>query len=104
MRSLDLWNGFSYDMQCYALITMLLAKSLKMELGELVMTAADCHLYLNGLEQYNEFLTKESFLLPTLNINKEINSLEDICNLQFNDLELINYQHAGKMKPVPMAI
>ena len=104
MRSLDLFNGFSYDMQCYALITILLAKALKMELGELVMTSADTHLYLNGIDQYNEFKTKNSYLLPTLQINKELNSLEDICNLQFSDVKLLNYKHDGKMEKVPMAI
>lgn len=104
MRSLDVWNGENYDIMCYALITTLFAKALNMELGELVMTSADTHLYLNGLEQYNEFLTKESFDLPILNINKGINSLEDICNLQYSDLELIGYKHAGKMERVPMAI
>jgi thymidylate synthase len=104
MRSLDVWNGFSYDMQCYALLTNLLAHALKMEVGELVMTSADTHLYLNGLEQYDEFKTKKSYPLPTLKINKELNTLEDICNLQYSDVELLNYQHDGKMKPVPMAI
>lgn len=104
MRSLDFWNGFGYDMQCYAFITILLAKALKMELGEIVMTSADTHLYLNGVEQYYEFFNKESYALPTLKINKELNSLEDICKLEYNDVELINYQSAGKMKKVPMAI
>jgi thymidylate synthase len=104
MRSLDFWNGFCYDMQCYALITYLFAKALNMEVGELVMSAADCHLYMNGLDSYNEFLTKDSFTLPTLNILKDINSLEDICNLKFEDLELNNYKSSGKIKRVPMAI
>jgi thymidylate synthase len=104
MRSLDFWNGASYDIMAYGLITTLFAKALNMELGELVMTSADTHLYQNGQEQYQEFLTKESFKLPTLNINKEISSLEDICNLKYENLELVNYQNAGKMKIVPMAV
>jgi thymidylate synthase len=104
MRSLDFWNGFSYDMQCYAILTNLLAHALNMELGELVMTSADTHLYLNGVEQYKEFISRESFKLPKLKINKELNTLEDICNLKYEDVELIDYKHAGKMKRVPMAV
>jgi thymidylate synthase len=104
MRSLDFWNGFSYDMQCYAILTNLLAHALNMELGELVMTSADTHLYLNGVEQYKEFISRESFELPKLKINKELNTLEDICNLKYEDVELIDYKHAGKMKRVPMAV
>lgn len=104
MRSLDFWNGTGYDIQCYALLTFLLAKALKMEVGELVMTAADCHLYLNGLKQYAEYPNQESFQLPKLNIKKELNSLEDIENLTFEDIELLDYVHGGKMERVPMAI
>lgn len=104
MRSLDVWNGFGYDFQAYALIVNLFAKALNMEVGELVMNSADTHLYLNGLEQYDEFESKESFTLPTLNIKKDIKTLEDICNLKFEDIELVNYQNAGMMKRVPMAI
>lgn len=104
MRSLDFWNGAGYDIMCYGLMTTLFAKALKMELGELVMTSADTHLYLNGLEQYNEFLNRPSFDLPKLQINKELNSLEDICSLKYEDVELLNYVNAGKMKNVPMAI
>lgn len=104
MRSLDFWNGFSYDMQCYALLTNLLANALNMELGELVMTSADTHLYQNGIEQYNEFINRPSFKLPQLKINKELNTLEDISNVQYADIELIDYKNAGKMKRVPMAI
>lgn len=104
MRSLDFWNGAGYDIMCYALLTNLLAKALKMELGELVMTSADTHLYLNGLEQYEEYKTKNSYKLPELIIKKDINSLEDICNLKFEDVELVNYKNDGKMTRVPMAI
>lgn len=104
MRSLDFWNGFSYDMQCYALLTSLLAHALDMEVGELVMTSADTHLYLNGLQQYEDFKNQESFPLPKLKINKELNTLEDICALQYSDVELVDYKHGGKMERVPMAI
>lgn len=104
MRSLDYWNGTQYDLLCYSLLTSLLAHALKMEVGEVVMTSADTHLYLNGESIYNEYLGRESFELPKLKINKELNTLEDICNLKFEDVELINYKHAGKMERVPMAI
>lgn len=104
MRSLDVWNGFGYDMLAYSLLTTFLAKALNMIPGEVVMTSADTHLYLNGLEQYAEFPGRPAYKLPELRINKELSSLQDVCGLRYEDVELVGYQHAGQMKRVPMAV
>ena len=105
MRSLDYWNGTGYDLMCYGLITFLFAKALNMEVGELVMNSTDTHLYTNGLDVYKDTINNyEYFDLPKLNIKKNISTLEDICNLSFDDIELINYKNGGKTTKVDMAI
>ncbi len=105
MRSLDVWLGCGADIQTYALITMFFAKALKMEVGELVMKSTDTHLYHNGMHIYEKSIKEfKSFDLPQLIIKKELNTLEDICNLQYSDVELVNYTHGGKAEKIPMAI
>lgn len=105
MRSLDYWNGAGYDLMCYGLITFLFAKALKMEVGELVMNSTDTHLYNNGLSVYKDTIENYTYFdLPKLNIKKNISTLKDICNLSYNDIELINYISGSKTTKIPMAI
>lgn len=105
MRSLDFWNGTGYDLMCYALITYLFAKALNMDVGELVMNSTDTHLYNNGIDVYKKYIDNyQYFDLPQINIKKNINSLNDIKNIKFEDIELLNYNNAGKSENVKMAI
>lgn len=104
MRSLDVYHGCGYDIMCYAIITHLFAKALGMEVGELIMTSADTHLYKNQFEVVAEQLKMPYFDLPKLEIKKDVKTLEDICSLEFEDLELVGYKNAGRLKKVDMAV
>jgi thymidylate synthase len=71
--------------------------------GSLTYFAGDTHLYLNHLSQAKEQISRTPYPFPQLNIKKDIKTLEEIENFQFEDLELINYQCHPTIK-APMAV
>ena len=74
-----------------SLLLMLFAKVNNMIPGMSTWIGGDTHLYINHIDNIKEQLKRESYKLPQMKINKELNSLEDILNLTINDFELINY-------------
>lgn len=104
IRSLDCYHGAGYDIMGYGLITTLFAKALGMEVGDLIMSTGDTHIYNHQLDVVKEQLTMPYFDLPQLNINKNIKTLDDICSLKWTDVKLVGYQNAGKLKKIDMAI
>jgi thymidylate synthase len=63
----------------------------------------DTHIYLNHVDQCKEQISRTPYPFPQLNIKKDIKTLEDIENLQFEDIELIGYQSHAAIK-APMAV
>lgn len=93
-RSSDFILGLAINIPFYALMLILIAKITGFEPNELIMSFNDVHLYNNHIEKFKEkVLTRNIYPFPKLNIKKDINSIEDIEQLQFEDFELINYQH-----------
>jgi thymidylate synthase len=105
MRSNDVLYGAPYNFMSYALLNHIFAKYLKIEPGILCYSCGDAHLYSNQLEIAENQSYREPFKAPMININKDLNSLDDILNLEFSDIELINYVSWPdyKNKP-PMAV
>jgi thymidylate synthase len=63
--------------------------------GEFVWTGGDCHLYSNHFAQAELQLSREPLPLPTLKLNPAVT---DLFEFQFDDIELINYQHHPAIK------
>jgi thymidylate synthase len=82
---------------------MLIAKISGLEYGTFTHTLWDAHIYNNHIDQVNEQLWNEPFSLPELKINKDIKTLEDIENLEWEDFELVWYQSHGVIK-APVAV
>ena len=104
-RSQDFLYGTPYNIMGYALLNIALAKALKLEPGILGYTGEDVHLYSNQLEIARQQVERIETSLPTISLNKELNSLDDILNIEYKDWELQNYnpQPDFKDKP-PMAV
>lgn len=105
MRSNDVIYGLPYNIMGYAFINIVLSKMLGLQPGELVYFGNDVHIYNNQLEIAAEQVTRTpDSALPELNIYKDLDSLDDILDLQFDDVELVGYnpQPDFRNKP-PMA-
>lgn len=88
-RSADVFLGVPFNIASYALLTMMVAKVTNLEVGEFIHTFGDAHLYSNHLVQVEEQLSRETFELPKLILNDDIDS---IFEFTIDDFELINYK------------
>jgi len=99
-RSADIFLGVPFNIASYALLTMMIAKHLDLELGEFVHTLGDAHLYLNHLEQAKEQLSRTPYPWPTMLLNPDVKSIFDY---RFEDFTLVDYQSHPKIS-APIAV
>jgi thymidylate synthase len=102
-RSVDSLLGLPFNITSYALLTYLIAKITNLKPGTLTFAGGDTHIYMNHIEQCKEQISRIPYPFPKLNIKKDIKTLEDIENLQFEDFELIDYKCHAAIK-APMAV
>lgn len=95
MRSTDSFLGLPFNIASYALLTYMFAQQCNLDVGDLIWTGGDCHIYLNHLEQVNLQLSREPLTLPTLNIKSKPDS---IFNYKYEDFEIVNYQAHSHIK------
>lgn len=100
VRSNDLFLGAPFNIGQYALLTHMIAQQCDLDVGDLVYTVGDAHIYLNHLEQVEEQLAREPYGLPRLLIKRRPDSIFDY---KFEDFEIINYKHHPGIK-APIAV
>lgn len=91
-RSVDSFLGLPFNILSYAIFTRIMAKAAGMEAKELIFVGGDTHIYQNHIEQVKEQISREPFQFPTMVINKELNSIQDIEALDLKDFEFQGYQ------------
>lgn len=71
-RSADLFLGVPFNLASYALLTHMLAQQAELEVGELVWTGGDCHIYNNHVAQVREQLSRvpQAYPFPQLNLRR----------------------------------
>jgi thymidylate synthase len=99
-RSADMFLGVPFNIASYALFTHMIAQVCNLEVGDLIITIGDAHIYNNHFEQVKEQLTREPMPLATLNLNPDISVITDF---DMDDVELVNYTSHDAI-PAPMAI
>ncbi len=88
-RSADIFLGVPFNIASYALLTHLVAKEISADVGELILTFGDVHIYKNHFNAVIEQLDRDPYALPTL----DISSVKDIWSVTVDDCKLVNYQH-----------
>lgn len=96
-RSVDTPLGCPFNIASMALLLTIMAKVSNMVVGVANWIGGDTHIYVNQIDGVKEQLSREPLPLPKLIINKDISSLEDICNLELNDFVLENYKSHDKI-------
>lgn len=99
-RSADLFLGVPFNLASYALLTHMLAQQTGLDVGELIWTGGDCHIYDNHVEQVKEQLTREIFPFPRLKLRKR-DSIDDYVLEDIDASE--GYRHGGVLR-APVAV
>jgi thymidylate synthase len=92
MRSVDNFLGSSFNFMSYGTLTHIIAKTVGMKAKELIFVGGDSHIYNSHIKQVKEQLTREPFPFPTLSINKELKTIEDIEKLEWEDFKIEGYK------------
>jgi len=86
-RSADIFLGVPFNIASYSLLTEMIAKVCKLNIGDFIITLGDAHLYNNHLDQVIEQIKRKTRPLPKL----EINVRKEIEDYVYNDFKIINY-------------
>lgn len=88
-RSADAFLGVPFNIASYALLVHILAQHCGYQIGNLIHSIGDLHLYENHVEQAKLQLTREPFDLCELKINTQRDA---VWNHEFKDFKFINYK------------
>jgi thymidylate synthase len=108
-RSVDTFLGLPFNIASYGLLLEIIAKEVNMVPDQLIGNLGDTHLYSNHIEQAKEQINRDSFQLPTLNINTEFWQTEsgecgvgplntNLQGFEVDDFTLKNYQSHPTIK------
>jgi thymidylate synthase len=90
-RSCDIALGVPFNLACYALLTMLVARETGFKPGEFAHTLIDAHIYENHIDGLKEQLKRKPKPLSKISIAKK-----PLHKLKFDDVKLRKYEsHPG---------
>jgi thymidylate synthase len=91
MRSLDLFIGLPYDMVMYASILSSYANEFNLQANEIIINAANAHIYFEHIDACQLYLKQKKYNLPILISSSKFS--------KFNHKEMIinNYNHSKRI-------
>jgi thymidylate synthase len=99
-RSADVFLGVPFNIASYSLLTHMLAQQCDLEVGELIWTGGDCHIYDNHREQVETQLQRAPYPYPSLTLRRRPPSIFDYV---FEDFEIVGYAHHPAIR-APVAV
>ena len=94
-RSVDVFLGLPFNIASYALLTHMIAQVCDLDVGELVISTGDTHIYQNHVEQVREQIARTSFPAPKLQLTPTV---KDITMFTMDDIQLVDYQSHDTIK------
>jgi len=86
-RSADLFLGVPFNIASYALLTHMVAQQVGLDVGELVWTGGDCHVYANHEAQVREQIGRTPYPFPRLELRRAASlfdyAYEDLCVVDY---------------------
>lgn len=99
-RSADMFLGVPFNIASYALFTHMIAQVCNLDVGELVISFGDAHIYHTHIDAVKEQLSRTPLALPVLRLNPEVTVITDF---EMEDIGLIGYESHEAIK-APMAV
>lgn len=97
-RSCDSACGIPFNLASMSLLLEIFSKVSNMIPGVAIWIGGDTHIYVNHIETVKEQIKRTPYKLPTIEILKDIKTLDDILALTVNDFELKDYQSHRKLE------
>lgn len=94
MRSTDVFLGLPFNLAFYGLLCHMFAQQADLQVGELLFSGVDVHLYKNHFEQIEQQLSRAPMTLPTLTLRKAPSMFE----YQYSDIGFTGYSHWPALK------
>lgn len=92
--SVDLFLGLPFNILSYAILTHMLAKEAGLEVGELIGSLGDVHIYENAVDNLKEQIKREPLeQKATLWLNPD----KDIFTYTIDDVKIENYESYDKL-------
>jgi thymidylate synthase len=99
-RSVDSFLGLPFNIASYAFLTHMLAQQTGYDVGTLIFSGGDCHIYQNHIEQVETQLARAPYPLPTLTLRRCPDSLFDY---RADDFTIEGYRHHPAIR-APIAV
>lgn len=92
--SVDTALGLISNIFQYQVLQNLIAKECNLEVGELIWTGVNVHVYGRHIDKLKEQINRKKYESPRF----KINNFKGFYNFDYNDVELINYNYGEKIK------